>query len=273
MKLSLKASKLGTDKAGGKVYLVGGGPGDPDLLTVKAARLLERADVVLHDGLISQPILDMISPNATVIDIGKRCGNKLLTQAQINLLLIGYAETNQTVVRLKGGDPGIFGRAGEEIEALLEAGVPFEIVPGITAALAGAAAAGITLTDRRAASSVTFITAHRASGADSVEWDRMVSSRSTLVIYMPGERYADLSRQLCAAGLDSATPCAVVSSAWRPNQQIIWAHLGSLHRYGALPSPALVIVGTCAGMLRPEQFRADHDSPPPDVSRFYDLPL
>jgi uroporphyrin-III C-methyltransferase len=233
----------------GKVFLVGAGPGDPELLTLKAARLLGEADAVLHDALVTQPILNLIGPKAKVIDIGKRCGHKLLTQAEINSLLISSAKTVETVVRLKGGDPSIFGRAGEEIEALMEAGVGFEIVPGITSALASAAAAGITLTDRRFASSVVFLTAHRRPGADGVEWDKLVSSRSTLVIYMPGGDHGHLSHQLSAAGLDSSTPCAMVSSAGRPAQQVLWADLVSLARHSSLPAPSLLIVGQCASPL------------------------
>jgi uroporphyrin-III C-methyltransferase len=197
----------------GKVFLIGAGPGDPELLTVKAVRLLEKADVVLHDALVSESILRMIRSGAQVIDIGKRCAHKLLTQSEINSLLVHYASVAETVVRLKGGDPSIFGRAGEEIEALSEAGIPFEVVPGITSALASAAAAGISLTDRRYASSVVFATGHRAPGAAGMEWDRLVSSGSTLVIYMPGQDYSPLVSQLISAGLQPQTPCAVVSSA------------------------------------------------------------
>ncbi len=138
----------------GKVYLVGAGPGDPELLTRKALRLLQEAQIVLHDSLVSREVLAEISPTAQVIDVGKRAGQKLLTQEEINSLLVSYAQDHKIVVRLKGGDPGIFGRAGEEIDALRRASVPFEIVPGITAATAAAAAAGISLTDRRAASQV-----------------------------------------------------------------------------------------------------------------------
>ena len=234
----------------GKIFLVGAGPGDPDLLTLKAARLLEGADVVLHDALVSTAILRLIGPKAKVIDIGKRQGHKLLTQAEINSLLISFAKTAQTVVRLKGGDPSIFGRSGEEIEAMMEAGIPFEIVPGITSALASAAVAGISLTDRRFASSVLFVTAHRRQGADGLEWDKLVSSQSTLVIYMPGNDYHQLSHQLCAAGLDAKTACAVVSSAGRPAQQVLWTDLGSLVRQNPLPAPSLLIVGECASPLR-----------------------
>lgn len=233
----------------GKVFLIGAGPGDPELLTVKAVRLLEKADVVLHDALVSESILRMIRSGAQVIDIGKRCAHKLLTQSEINSLLVHYASVAETVVRLKGGDPSIFGRAGEEIEALSEAGIPFEVVPGITSALASAAAAGISLTDRRYASSVVFATGHRAAGVAGMEWDRLVSSGSTLVIYMPGQDYSPLVSQLISAGLNHQTPCAVVSSAWRPSQQVRWTNLGSLGDKHALPSPALLIVGKCASGL------------------------
>src|SRR5258706_10594818 len=136
----------------GKVYLVGAGPGDPELLTLKAARLLAGADVVLHDALVSDAVLAMISPAAEIINVGKRAGHKLLTQDEINSLLVSYSQIRRTVVRLKGGDPAIFGRAGEEIEALRKASIEYEIVPGISAALGAAAAAGISLTDRRLAS-------------------------------------------------------------------------------------------------------------------------
>jgi len=152
----------------GRVYLIGAGPGDPELLTVKAARLLASADIVLYDSLVSQEILNLISASAQKIDVGKRAGPKLLTQGEINSLLISYAANQETVVRLKGGDPGIFGRAGEEIAALREASVPFEIVPGITAALGAAAAAGISLTDRRVASQVLFTTFSRGSDASQM---------------------------------------------------------------------------------------------------------
>src|SRR5438445_10412605 len=147
----------------GKVYLVGAGPGDPELLTLKAARLLAGADVVLHAALVSEGVLALIPRAADVINVGKRAGQKLLTQDEINSLLVSYAQTRQTVVRLKGGDPTIFGRAGEEIEALRKAGIEYEIVPGISAALGAAATAGISLTDRRVASQILFTTFSRGS--------------------------------------------------------------------------------------------------------------
>ncbi len=237
----------------GKVYLVGAGPGDPELLTMRAARLLQQADIVLHDALVSAEILAMIGP-AKVIDIGKRCGTKLLTQEEINSLLIAYASKHNVVVRLKGGDPSIFGRAGEEIEALLLANIAYEIVPGVTSAIAGAAAAGISLTDRRFAASVVFATAHRGQGAEAIAWDTLVTSHSTLAIYMPGSDYELLSRQLCDAGLKAQTPCAIISHAGRPSQQVRWSNLNSMRLLEPLPAPTLLIVGECARPLH----EADH---------------
>jgi uroporphyrin-III C-methyltransferase len=241
----------------GKVFLVGAGPGDPELLTLRAARLLAQANVVLHDALVTGEILAMLSPAAKVIDIGKRCGHKLLTQAEINSLLIACARTAEVVIRLKGGDPCILGRAGEEIEALTEAGIAFEIVPGITSALAGAAAAGISLTDRRFAASVVFTTAHRGQGAEAVEWDKLISSNSTLVVYMPGSDYRGLSEQLRNAGLAPKTPCMVISGAGRASQQMLWTDLERLAGRDPLAAPALVIVGRCAGAAQAEEAGRD----------------
>jgi uroporphyrin-III C-methyltransferase len=232
-----------------KVYLVGAGPGNPDWLTVKALRLLQQADVVLHDALVSNEILALISPRAIVIDIGKRRGHKLLTQDEINSLLVHYGERVAVTVRLKGGDPTIFGRAGEEIEALRESGVEYEIVPGITSAIAGAAAAGISLTDRRLASSVVFTTAHRGEEHQQLEWKKLVTSGSTLAIYMPGTDYSFLAQQLVEAGLAAATPCTIVSHAGRSDQQVHWTSVNQLRRQPALPAPSIVIVGQCAAAL------------------------
>jgi uroporphyrin-III C-methyltransferase len=244
MTAPLDANEKG--KAMEKVFLVGAGPGDPDLLTVRAARLLRQADVVLHDALVSPAILALTRPDAQVINIGKRCRQKLLTQEEINSLLLFHASKADVVIRLKGGDPAIFARTAEEIDALMQAGIEFEIVPGITAALAGAAAAGISLTDRNVASSVVFATAHRKPGAGQPEWDRLVTSGSTLVIYMPGQDYAELAAQLRAAGLKESTPCVVVSDAGSPRRQVQWCNLRVLARSQALPAPALIILGECA---------------------------
>ena len=232
-----------------RVFLVGAGPGDPELLTLKAVRLLQSANVVLHDALVSPAVLGLVSPSAQIINIGKRCGQKLLTQEEINSLLVHHGARAKITVRLKGGDPSIFGRAGEEIQSLKEAGIAYEIVPGITSALSAAAAAGISLTDRRFASCVVFATAHLRPGKDAVDWQRLVASNSTLVIYMPGGDYQRLSNDLRRAGLAAETPCTVVSSAGLPAQKILWSTLEQIGRNSVLPAPSLVIVGSCAGAL------------------------
>ena len=229
----------------GKVFLVGAGPGDPELLTRKAARVLEQADVILFDSLVSAEVLQLVSPAAELVDVGKRAGLKLLTQDEINSLLIAYAGRYEAVVRLKGGDPMLFGRAAEEIEALRRANVPFEIVPGITAAFGAAAAAGFSLTDRRAASQVLFTTFSRGATVKSLGW-REVTSDTTLAIYMPGVDYAEVAARLMDAGLDAEIPCAVISHATRPEQQIRWTNIAALFDEQKLPAPAVVIVGKVA---------------------------
>jgi uroporphyrin-III C-methyltransferase len=237
----------------GKVYLTGAGPGDPELLTVKAARLLERATIVLHDSLVSREVLQIISGTAEIIDVGKRCGQKLLTQDEINALLVSYAASHDAVIRLKGGDPLVFGRAGEEIEALRRAGIAFEIVPGITAALGAAAAAKISLTDRRAASQVVITTYSRGCDAATdpfavkpqINW-AAISSSTTLVLYMPGADYAEVARRLREAGQPDDLPCAIVSNATGPRQQIRWTNVANLASEAKLPPPALLILGRVA---------------------------
>jgi uroporphyrin-III C-methyltransferase len=232
----------------GKVFLIGAGPGDPDLLTVKAARLLERATIVLHDSLVSREVLQRIAAGAEIIDVGKRCGRKLLTQDEINALLVSYSACHEIVIRLKGGDPLIFGRAGEEIEALRNAGVDFEIVPGITAALGAAAAAGISLTDRRAASQVVIATFSRGGDARAAtpQLDWGAASAATLVLYMPGADYAEVAQRLRDAGLPEDLPCVIVSNATGANQQIRWTNVAGLSAEEKLPAPALLIVGRVA---------------------------
>jgi uroporphyrin-III C-methyltransferase len=238
----------------GKVYLIGAGPGDPELLTLKAARLLARANVVLYDALVSREVLALVSPSAEIIDVGKRAGRKLLTQDEINAVLATYAKARETVVRLKGGDPTIFGRAGEEIDFLRKAGIDYEIVPGITAALGAAAAAGISLTDRRFASQVLFSTFSRVpdgAAADHLavtqekDWGS-VTSTTTLVLYMPGADYAEVSERLRLAGLPADLPCVIVSNAARSKQQVRWSQLARLGSEEKLPAPALLIVGRVA---------------------------
>ncbi|HZC66918.1 MAG TPA: uroporphyrinogen-III C-methyltransferase, partial [Candidatus Dormibacteraeota bacterium] len=202
--------------------------------------------IVLHDSLVSREVLTEISSSAQVIDVGKRAGKKLLTQEEINSLLVSYAQDHQVIVRLKGGDPGVFGRGGEEIDALRRAGVHFEIVPGITAATAAAAAAGISLTDRRAASQVLLTTFSRGTDGSVMDWGAVTSS-TTLVLYMPGPDYAEVSVRLRDGGLPADLPCAVVSAASREGQQMVrWSNISALANEPKLPAPALLIVGRVA---------------------------
>lgn len=234
----------------GKVYLVGAGPGDPDLMTVKALRALERADLVLYDDLVSEPILGRIPAAARAVNVGKRAGRPGPTQEEINRRMVAAARAGLAVVRLKGGDPLVFGRGGEEIEALRDAGAEFEIVPGVTAALAAAASAKIPLTDRRFASKLVFLTGHRAGEWSLDDWRSAASGESTLVVYMPGENYVDLGAELLAGGLDEDTPVAVVSSASRPSESIRMTTLGNLPDLGRLPSPSVLLIGAVAAFHR-----------------------
>jgi uroporphyrin-III C-methyltransferase len=229
----------------GKVYLVGAGPGDPELLTVKATRLLARAGIVFHDSLVSREVLRLIPRDAEVIDVGKRCGHKLLTQDEINSLLVSAAAKHELVIRLKGGDPLVFGRAGEEIEALRNAGIEFEIVPGITAALGAAAAAGISLTDRRAASQIVISTFSRGKEGATMDWG-VITSTTTLALYMPGPDYAEVAHRLREGGLPDDLPCVIVSNATGAEQQIRWTCIARLAHAEKLPAPALMIVGRVA---------------------------
>jgi uroporphyrin-III C-methyltransferase len=233
----------------GKVYLVGSGPGDPDLLTLKAAKLLRRAEVVLYDSLVSGEVLALISPTAFLVDVGKRAGKKLLTQEEINSLLVSYAQQGKIVVRLKGGDPLLFGRAGEEMEALRRAGIAFEIVPGITAAFGAAAAARISLTDRRVASQVLLTTFSRGENGrlsdGGLNWTA-ITPETTIAIYMPGTHYAEVAARLIENGVAAETPCVIVSHATRAEQQVRWCNLAALPDADQLPAPSLLLVGKVA---------------------------
>ena len=229
-----------------KVYLVGAGPGDPELLTVKALRVLRSADIVLHDGLISEEILQIARSTAQLIDVGKRVGKKRLTQDAINRMLVELSGCANIIVRLKGGDPSIFGRAAEEMSALREAGIEFEIVPGITAATAAAAQAGITLTDRQSAAGLVFLTAQQAAHKGRTNLARYASQDCTLAIYMPSGHYREISDDLIAAGLRPDTPCLVVANASRQNQELLWTNVLGLQSLVVPESPALIIIGSVA---------------------------
>jgi len=232
----------------GKVYLVGAGPGDPGLLTVKALRLLQAADVVLHDDLVSPEILKLIPPATQVQNVGKRCGTKILRQEEINFLLVTLADSGRQVVRLKSGDPLIFGRAGEEIEALRRSNIAYEIVPGVTSALGAAAAAGIPLTHRQASSTLVLTTGHRASENSAQllgrqDWGTLGGADATLVVYMPGHNYAGMAAQLASAGFTKDTPCAIISRATTPQQKVHLTTISSLQGAPRMPAPTLLVVG------------------------------
>ncbi len=231
----------------GKVTLVGAGPGDPELLTLKAVRAIERADLVLYDDLVSEAVLELVPPTAVAASVGKRAGRALVTQAEIHRRMIEAARAGLAVVRLKGGDPLIFGRAGEEIEALRLAGVDFEIVPGVTAALAAAAAARIPLTDRRFSSKLIFLSAHRAGEWSLDEWRSAAAGESTIAVYMPGENYLDLAAELLAGGLSEDAPVLLVTGASRPGESISATTLGDLPSCGHLDPPSLLLIGAVAG--------------------------
>jgi uroporphyrin-III C-methyltransferase / precorrin-2 dehydrogenase / sirohydrochlorin ferrochelatase len=225
----------------GKVYLVGAGPGDPDLLTLKAMRLIQYADVVLHDDLVPQAVLENASPRAEVINVGKRCGLKSITQDEINALMIGHARAGRSVVRLKSGDPLIFGRAAEEMTALNDAGVAFEIVPGITAAFAAAAAIHCSLTDRNNASNVIFSTGHHAQSHNHSPLPEIEDA--TRVVYMPGRDLTLLAAQWLDEGLPPDFPCVVVSRAAQPDQEVRCTTLGALGEAEPALAPSLLIAG------------------------------
>jgi uroporphyrin-III C-methyltransferase len=246
------------DAQPGVVYLVGAGPGDPGLLTLRALRLLETADVILPDDLVSDEVLAFAPPSALIIPVGKRCGQPRITQAGIHALMLEHAGAGRSVLRLKSGDPLVFGRAGEEIAALTEAGIPFEIVPGITAAFAVAAELKTPLTDRSSASKLIFATAHHAQGKvdllpaetkqipfgnDKTKWEGAFPKDATLVIYMPGRRFRLLADELIASGIDAQTPCVAVSKASTPHELIHRTTLAALEDDAVGPAPVLMLIG------------------------------
>jgi uroporphyrin-III C-methyltransferase len=230
----------------GVVWLVGAGPGDPDLLTVKALRLLQRADVVVHDRLTPQAILDLASPSARMIDVGKRKSRHTLPQDDINLLLVALAREGLTVVRLKGGDPFMFGRGGEELAVLRDAGVEAHVVPGVTAALA----AGIPLTHRGLAQAVTFVTGHAASGAEpDLDWASLAKSNQTVVVYMGVSTAPKIAARLMAAGRAGSTPALVIENASLTDERRISTTLSALgDDTQGLDGPALLVIGEVAAL-------------------------
>jgi uroporphyrin-III C-methyltransferase len=230
----------------GKVYLVGAGPGDPDLLTVKASALLRSAGVVLHDDLVPGAIVALAKPRAIVLNVGKRSGAKKITQHGINSLMIASARRGMNVVRLKSGDPAIFGRLSEELDALGTAGVPFEIVPGVTAGLAAAASLSTSLTDRRKGSRILIVSGHHAQENEREnknDWSGLVREDVTLVVYMPGHEFGAFAGELLAAGLSAETPSVIVSRATAPDEHRHWTTLGQLRHAPQMKSPTILLIG------------------------------
>jgi len=241
----------------GKVYLVGAGPGDPELLTVKALRILRQADAVLHDDLVSPQILSHAAKKARIYDVGKRCGQKSTRQEAIHFLMIELARQGLQVVRLKGGDPLVFGRAGEEIQALREAGIKFEVVPGVTSVLAAAAAAEISLTMRATASSLLIMTGHFADDRPLPDLRSLLASGTTIALYMPGPDACITASKLAAAGLSFETPVAIVSRASTPAQQLTLTTLQELPQITVQAKPSILILGDVVRLSKPDRLRLE----------------
>ncbi len=228
----------------GEIILVGAGPGDSGLLTLRGLQVMQLADVVLYDHLVSEEVLDLVRRDADRICVGKRASAHLLPQDEINQLMVQLAQKGKRVVRLKGGDPFIFGRGGEELQAAQQAGIPFQVVPGVTAAAGATAYAGIPLTHRDYAQSVLFITGHCRPDSDDIDWPSLARARQTLAIYMGAMKAAEISRQLILHGRAASTPVAVIGRGTRSDQQVLTGTLEHLETLAAsAPSPALLVIG------------------------------
>ncbi|ASN14096.1 siroheme synthase CysG [Pantoea ananatis] len=228
----------------GEIILVGAGPGDSGLLTLRGLQVMQLADVVLYDHLVSDEVLDLVRRDADRICVGKRASAHLLPQDEINQLMVQLAQKGKRVVRLKGGDPFIFGRGGEELQAAAQAGIPFQVVPGVTAAAGATAYAGIPLTHRDYAQSVLFITGHCRPDGDDIDWPSLARARQTLAIYMGAVKAAHISQQLILHGRAASTPVAVIGRGTRPDQQVLTGTLEHLETLAAsAPSPALLVIG------------------------------
>jgi uroporphyrin-III C-methyltransferase len=236
----------------GKVFLVGAGPGDPELLTLKAAKVLRAAEVVLHDELVSREILHLIPSTSDVVNVGKRSGKPSPRQADINQLLVQYALLGFRVVRLKGGDPFIFGRGGEEMEALRRAGIEVEVVPGVTAALGAAAAVQVPLTHREASSTLILVTGSSKQANHIANWPDRLPSNATVVVYMPGD-LGVLQSRLLASGVSPATPCAIISEATTESEQAHITKVSDLADSPTMAAPKLLVIGEVVCLADPRR--------------------
>ena len=235
----------------GEAWLVGAGPGDPGLLTLRALQVLQQADVILHDRLVADEILNLARRDADLVSVGKTPGSNANSQEEINALLVSLVARGRRVCRLKGGDPFIFGRGGEEAQALTSAGLPFSVVPGITAAAGCAAAAGIPLTHRDAAQSVAFVTAHGKASIDTLDWPALARDQQTLAFYMSVGRFSTLMKKLVGNGKSAATPIAIVENGTRQAQRVVRGTLGQLTLLAdahKIKAPAMLFVGEVAAL-------------------------
>ncbi len=237
----------------GKVYLVGSGPGDPELLTLKARRLIDSAEIIIYDQLPGKAILDSMPANAEKIDVGKYAGNHTMTQAEINELLVQKAKEGKTIVRLKGGDPYVFGRGGEEAEVLVAEGIEFEVVPGITSAIAVPAYAGIPVTHRENTSMVTFITGHEdpTKTESGLNWETLAKFEGTIVILMGVKMLGRNAEELIKHGKDPNTPVAVIEKGTRPDQRVTigtLANIADLAKENKIKAPAITVIGDVVKM-------------------------
>lgn len=242
----LEAFENASPTTEGEVYIVGGGPGDPDLLTLRALQLMQQADVVIYDGLVSQEVLNLARRDADMISVRKSAGFHSVPQPDINSLIVKHAKAGKKVCRLKGGDPFIFGRGGEEVEELVKENIPFQVVPGITAAAGCSAYAGIPLTHRDYAQSVQFVTGHCRKGGNSPDWEALAKPNQTLLVYMGLINSADIQSELVKHGRNADTPVAVIENGTRPEQRVVTGNLGNLIELIAenqIKSPALIVIG------------------------------
>jgi len=259
-----EAAQSGDEAPGGEVYLVGAGPGDPDLLTFRALRLMQQADVVLYDRLIGDGILNLVRRDAERIYVGKLKDKHAVPQQEISNMLISLAREGKRVLRLKGGDPFVFGRGGEEIESLSENGIAFQVIPGVTAAVGCASYAGIPLTHRDHAQACVFVTGHEKDGELNLNWDSLIQPRQTVVVYMGLTSLAAITDGFLANGADASTPAAIIENGTRASQRIITGTLESLAMQATdagIKSPALIIIGSVVTLRDKLSWFADHPLP------------